>query len=357
MEAIVNFKDITKRFGEVVALDDVSLEVHSGEFMSLLGPSGCGKTTLLRTCAGLEDPSAGRVFLDGRDVTSVPPYRRPVNMVFQRWALFPHLTVADNIGFGLEIKKAPRAEIQRRAAEMLALVKMEGYGDRFPKQLSGGQAQRVALARALVMQPKVLLLDEPLGSLDLKLRREMQIELVNIHRQLGTTFIYVTHDQEEAMTMSDRIVLMRGGKVIQDGTPKDIYQRPSCVFAAEFIGETALFQGHVVASEPDSVCVQSGGMTIKCSPRPDVAAGGEVWVSVRPERMRIDCVPVRGDNMYEGILEHVIFKGSSAHYQVRVEPDRIITVQQNLERDVPLYQEGYRVYLSWSLENSVLLAN
>lgn len=355
MEAIVSFKQITKRFGEVVALNDVSLDVRDGEFMSLLGPSGCGKTTLLRTCAGLEEPTAGRVYLEGRDVTDVPPYRRPVNMVFQRWALFPHRTVADNIGFGLEIKKVPKAEIQRRVTDMLALVKMEGYADRFPKQLSGGQAQRVALARALVMQPKVLLLDEPLGSLDLKLRREMQIELVNIHAQLGTSFIYVTHDQEEAMTMSDRIILMNGGKIVQDGTPRDIYQRPTSIFAAGFIGETALFHGTVTDVGPDRFCVQADGMNILCPPRPDLGCGAEVWVSVRPERMRIDCVPVLAENMYEGTLEHVIFKGAAAHYQVRVRPDRIITVQQNLDRDVPLYREGYTVYLCWSLENSVLL--
>jgi spermidine/putrescine ABC transporter ATP-binding subunit len=357
MEGIVNFRNITKRFGEVVALNDVSLDVHGGEFMSLLGPSGCGKTTLLRTCAGLEEPTAGRVYLEERDVTHVPPYRRPVNMVFQRWALFPHRTVAENIGFGLEIKKVPRGEIQRRVAEMLVLVKMEGYGNRYPKQLSGGQAQRVALARALVMKPRVLLLDEPLGSLDLKLRREMQLELINIHRQLRTTFIYVTHDQEEALTMSDRIVLMNSGKIVQDGSPKDIYQRPTSVFAAEFIGETALFPGEVVSSSPSDVCVRSGDLMIRCQPHPGAAPRREAWVSVRPERIQIDCVPVPADNMYEGLLEHVIFKGAAAHYQVRVGSDHIITVQQNLERDVPLYLEQSTVYLSWSLENSVLLLN
>ena len=193
MNQIVWFKKITKRFGNVIALNDINLEVKSEEFLSLLGPSGCGKTTLLRTCAGLEMPNAGQVFLEGKDVTDLPAYNRRVNMVFQRWALFPHMTVADNIAFGLTLKKIPHAEIKRRVESMLELVKMEGYQDRYPKQLSGGQAQRIAVARALVLQPKVLLLDEPLGSLDLKLRKEMQIELINIHKRLGMTFVYVTH--------------------------------------------------------------------------------------------------------------------------------------------------------------------
>ncbi len=198
MSQMVLFKNISKHFGEVVALNNIDLAVKRGEFLSLLGPSGCGKTTLLRTCAGLEPLTIGRVYLENRDVTDVPPHRRPVNMVFQRWALFPHMTVSENISFGLGIKKVPKAEIARRVSSMLELVKMKAYEDRYPRQLSGGQAQRIALARALVMEPKVLLLDEPLGSLDLKLRQEMQFELINIHKQLGTTFIYVTHDQEEA---------------------------------------------------------------------------------------------------------------------------------------------------------------
>lgn len=357
MSQIVLFKGITKRFGDVVALNDINLEVQTGEFLSLLGPSGCGKTTLLRTCAGLETPTRGRVFLEGKDVTIVPPHRRPVNMVFQRWALFPHKTVTENIAFGLVVKKTPRSEITRRVSDMLALVHMEGYEDRYPKQLSGGQAQRIALARALVMQPKVLLLDEPLGSLDLQLRKEMQIELINIHRQLGTTFIYVTHDQEEALTMSDRIVVMNEGVIIQDGSPSEIYQRPNSVFAAQFIGEAILFNGRVEALNGVRCRVNTGGFVIQGTVGPGLQIGQEVTVCIRPERVRIGCADDDSlDNHLEGTVVNTIFKGPAVHYQVQVPGDQIITVQQNLEQDIPLYTAQSMVHLGWSSENCTILA-
>jgi spermidine/putrescine ABC transporter ATP-binding subunit len=343
MGQIIGFRGITKRFGDVVALDNINLEVHQGEFLSLLGPSGCGKTTLLRTLAGLEEPTAGRVFIEGRDVTALPAYKRPVNMVFQRWALFPHKTVAENIAFGLMIKKVPATQIAQRVSEMLSLVKLEGYEARYPKQLSGGQAQRVALARALIMQPKVLLLDEPLGSLDLKLRQEMQLELISIHKQLCTTFIYVTHDQEEAMTMSDRIVLMNRGTIIQDAPPREIYQRPNSVFAAQFIGETVLFASKVVYVGPEGCQVQSDQLSIACPPQPALRMGQDVWVSVRPERMRISCAAEPGqENCFQGTLETVIFKGAAVHYQVRVAGGRTIRSSRAWTATHPSSRKGRR---------------
>jgi spermidine/putrescine transport system ATP-binding protein len=358
MNDIVLFEGITKRFGPVVALHDITLGVQNGEFLSLLGPSGCGKTTLLRTCAGLEAPTKGSIFLEGQDVTHLPAHKRPVNMVFQRWALFPHKTVAENIAFGLTVKKVPRSDIAKQVRTMLGLVKMQGYEERYPKQLSGGQAQRIALARALVMQPKVLLLDEPLGSLDLKLRKEMQIELINIHKKLGTTFIYVTHDQEEALTMSDRIAVMREGEIIQDGPPSEIYQRPSSVFAAQFIGEAILFEGRIESLNTVQCRVDTGDFAVLCEARPDLEIGQEVFVCIRPERVRIGCVPDNHlDNHLEGCIVNTIFKGPAVHYQVQVAGERFVTVQQSLEQDVPLHTSESTVHLGWSSENCIVLSH
>jgi spermidine/putrescine transport system ATP-binding protein len=356
MSQIVLFKEITKRFGEVVALKDVTLEVRQGEFLSLLGPSGCGKTTLLRTCAGLETPTVGRVYVEGKDVTDLPAYKRPVNMVFQRWALFPHKTVAENIAFGLEIRKVSRAEINRQVHSMLDLVKMHGYEERYPKQLSGGQAQRIALARALVLKPKVLLLDEPLGSLDLKLRKEMQIELINIHKQLGTTFIYVTHDQEEALTMSNRVIVMNIGRIIQDGTPAEIYQRPNSVFSAEFIGEGIFFRGRVASINGEGCLVESGNLLVYSAAASGTKRNQEVTVCIRPERVQISCVPNPNvENHVEGQIINTIFKGPAVHYQVQISGGQVITVQQNLEQDIPLFSAQSVLHLSWSAENCIVL--
>jgi len=358
MSEIVTFKNINKRFGEVVALNDINLDVQAGEFLSLLGPSGCGKTTLLRTCAGLETPDTGQVFLEGKDVTEQPPYHRPVNMVFQRWALFPHKTVAENIAFGLALKKVPTSEIKKRVKAMLDLVKMDGYQDRYPKQLSGGQAQRIAVARALVLQPKVLLLDEPLGSLDLKLRKEMQIELINIHNRLGMTFIYVTHDQEEALTMSNRVVVMNSGRIIQDGAPAEIYQRPNSVFAAQFIGEGIFFRGRVIELDRKICRVETAHFQIICASSPGITISQEITVCIRPERVRINCLPnANTDNQIDGQITNTIFKGPAVHYQVEIPGGQTITVQQNLEQDMPLYTSQSVLHLTWSAENSIALAN
>ncbi|MFN8568064.1 MAG: spermidine/putrescine ABC transporter ATP-binding protein [Kouleothrix sp.] len=243
----IEMRDVVKRFGEVNAVDHVSMEIRDGEFFSMLGPSGCGKTTSLRMIAGFEYPTSGDIFLNGVPIGNTPPFRRNVNTVFQSYALFPHMSVAENVAFGLEMKKVPRAEIAKRVDEALDMVRLGGFGARRPRQLSGGQQQRVALARALVNRPDVLLLDEPLGALDLKLRKEMQLELKGPARRVGITFIFVTHDQEEALTMSDRIAVMSAGKVLQFGTPTEIYERPNCRFVADFIGESNFVRGRVAA--------------------------------------------------------------------------------------------------------------
>ena len=356
MSQMVLFKNISKHFGEVVALNNIDLAVKRGEFLSLLGSSGCGKTTLLRTCAGLESLTKGRVYLENRDVTDVPPHRRPVNMVFQRWALFPHMTVSENISFGLGIKKVPKAEIERRVGSMLELVKMKDYEDRYPRQLSGGQAQRIALARALVMQPKVLLLDEPLGSLDLKLRQEMQFELINIHKQLGATFIYVTHDQEEALTMSDRIVVMKDGAIVQEGSPSDIYQQPNCLFSAQFIGETILFSGKVEAANGDRCTVNAGELLLHCAARPGLRIGQHVSVCIRPEKVQLGRKPdERWDNRLQGHIVNAIFKGPIVLYQIVAAGERIITIRKDITDGVPSYEADSILNIGWSSEHSIVL--
>ncbi len=356
MDHIVMFKGITKRFGNLTALNSVSFVIEAGEFLSILGPSGCGKSTLLRTCAGLETPTSGKVYLEGKDVTFVPPHKRPVNMVFQRWALFPHMTVAENIAFGLMIKKMPKSDIDHKVQAILELVKMQGYENRYPRQLSGGQAQRIALARALVMEPRVLLLDEPLGSLDLKLRKEMQIELINIHRRLGTTFIYVTHDQEEAMTMSSRVVVMKSGMIVQDGSPTEIYQKPASVFAAQFIGETIIFNGVVKDIDSEHCQVESRELSLCCAARPGLSIGQKVSVCIRPERVHLGGGSNSPrDNLLQGKIVNTIFKGPAVHYQVAVSEDHIIIIQQNLEQDIPLHSAGEMVILGWDSENCIVL--
>jgi spermidine/putrescine transport system ATP-binding protein len=274
---------LEKRFGAVRAVDGVSLDVQAGEFFSLLGPSGCGKTTTLRMIGGFEMPTAGRILLRGRDITHDPPDRRPVNMVFQQYALFPHLDVAGNVGFGLRRRKVEQSEIVRRVGEVLELVRLEGYDRRRPSELSGGQQQRVALARALVNRPTVLLLDEPLGALDLKLRRQLQIELKRIQAEVGITFVYVTHDQEEALTMSDRIAVMHAGRVEQLGTPEELYERPTTRFVADFIGTTNLLAGSVESAEGGVALVRLEGGDACQVNGPDLRVGRTIELSIRPE--------------------------------------------------------------------------
>ena len=318
--AEIRLIDLQKRFGPVVAVDGVSLDIQAGEFFSLLGPSGCGKTTTLRMIGGFELPTGGRVLLRDRDITMDPPDKRPVNMVFQQYALFPHLDVGDNIGFGLRRRKVEQREIARRVAEALALVRLEGYERRRPGQLSGGQQQRVALARALVNRPTVLLLDEPLGALDLKLRRQLQIELKRIQAEVGITFVYVTHDQEEALTMSDRIAVMHAGRVEQVGRPEELYERPASRFVADFIGTTNLLCGTV---EPDGWVRLDSGERIQAA-HDGLAAGTSVEVSVRPES--IELVPPAAAGAVPGVIEQAAYLGASLSYQVRTAGGLVLSV-------------------------------
>ncbi len=307
----IQLLDLEKRFREIRAVDGVSLEVVSGEFFSLLGPSGCGKTTTLRMIGGFELPTGGRILLRGRDVTSEPPDKRPVNMVFQHYALFPHLNVGDNVAFGLRRKGVAKAETARRVGEALELVRLDGYERRRPHQLSGGQQQRVALARALVNRPNVLLLDEPLGALDLKLRRQLQLELKRIQVEVGITFVYVTHDQEEALTMSDRIAVMHAGRVEQLGTPEELYERPATRFVADFIGTTNLLHGQVEAG--GGVRLASGELTRAA--HDGIAAGTTVELSIRPES--IELVAADAVGAIRASVEQAAYMGTTISYQVR----------------------------------------
>ncbi|HER34462.1 MAG TPA: ABC transporter ATP-binding protein, partial [Halothiobacillaceae bacterium] len=301
----VELVNVTKRFpgpggapgGEVLAVDDVTLQIQDGEFYSLLGPSGCGKTTSLRMIAGFEHPTEGEVYIHGKPMGLTPAYQRNTNMVFQSYALFPHMNIERNVGFGLEMKKVSKEEIRQRVGEALDMVRLSGYGPRKPNQLSGGQQQRVALARALVNRPEVLLLDEPLGALDLKLRKEMQLELKNLQKEVGITFVYVTHDQEEALTMSDRIAVMHQGRALQVGSPTEIYERPSCRFVADFIGETNFLNGVVEEQGDGVVCVVVGGrLRVLAETDETFPRGAQVTAAVRPEKIRLLPEPARGNH-------------------------------------------------------------
>ncbi|AXI55438.1 Vitamin B12 import ATP-binding protein BtuD (plasmid) [Pseudoseohaeicola sp. NH-UV-7] len=305
MSEIVQIQSVTKRWGDVVGVDDASLSVETGEFVTLLGPSGCGKSTLLRMIGGFEQPTSGTIWLDGRDVTHLPPNRRDVNMVFQDYALFPHMSVGRNVGYGLKFTKGPRSKIVEKALEALDLVGLSDKVDAMPSQLSGGQRQRVALARALVRQPKVLLLDEPLSALDANLREAMQVELRHLHRKVGLTFIMVTHDQDEALAMADRVLVMRAGRVIQDGSPDDLYDRPSSPYVAEFVGSTNLFTSKVIDGQ-----VTLNGQTLDLPDRLKQHADGQF--GFRPEKARIVTASQRGPNQISGLLSEVLYHGSTA---------------------------------------------
>lgn len=315
MTAAVELNGITKRFGSVVAVDDIDLTIEDGEFFAMLGPSGCGKTTTLRMIAGLEFPSEGSLKIFGDEVGTLPPNKRPVNTVFQSYALFPHMDVLDNVAFGLRMQGAGKAQARARAADAIELVQLGGMEARKPSQMSGGQQQRVALARALVNEPKVLLLDEPLGALDLKLRQEMQGELKRLQENLGVSFVFVTHDQEEALTMSDRIAVMREGRLLQVGTPEDIYEHPANRFVADFIGQTNLLEGTV--EDPATVCLANGARVAAPSSFP---AGTSVAVSLRPERAHIEAQGTAGDRPFvDGIVDRVTYLGNARVYTVRLD--------------------------------------
>jgi spermidine/putrescine transport system ATP-binding protein len=345
--AEISLERVAKRFGDVTAVDEVSLEIRPGEFFSLLGPSGCGKTTTLRMIGGFELPTSGRILLRDRDVTRDPPDKRAVNMVFQHYALFPHLTVGDNIAFGPKRQGMAKDEIRRRVGEALALVRLEGYERRKPSQLSGGQQQRVALARALANRPLVLLLDEPLGALDLKLRRQLQVELKRIQSEVGITFVYVTHDQEEALTMSDRIAVMNAGHVEQLGTPEELYERPVSRFVADFMGTTNLVRGTVGAD--GRVRLDSG--EVVPAVHDGLPAGSPVELSVRPEA--ISLVPAAAENAVAARVEQAAYLGTSVSYLVRTDGGLALTVL--VPKTGPRLPVGSEVAVSWSPADALML--
>jgi spermidine/putrescine transport system ATP-binding protein len=354
----VELVSVTKRFADVVAVRDLSLTLAAGEFFTLLGPSGCGKTTTLRIVAGFEEPTEGTVLIEGEDVGPLPPYRRPTNTVFQSYALFPHLSVGDNVAFGLRRKKVPRDEIDGRVAEELERVGLAREIDRRPNQLSGGQQQRVALARALVNYPKVLLLDEPLGALDLKLRKGLQIELKRIQREVGITFLYVTHDQEEALTMSDRIAVMNEGRIEQLGSAEDVYERPRTTFVAGFIGVSNLMPGVVASANGDAGSVRLDSGVEVTTPVDGLAPGDRCYAVVRPEKLRIgvpDAPSSAGEPSVGGIVESSLYLGTSTQIVVRLDGEVPITVlvpnADEAERQ-HLPGGGARVRVSWAPEHT-----
>jgi len=358
----LEFRNVTKLFGDVRAVDEATFQVRRGEFLSLLGPSGCGKTTSLRMIAGFERPTSGEIFLDGRPVGATPPYRRNVNTVFQHYALFPHKTVLDNVAFGLRMKRRPHAQIAERVDRMLALVELPGVGRRFPHQLSGGQQQRVALARALINEPTVLLLDEPLGALDLKVRRRMQQELKRIHREVGVTFVSVTHDQEEALTMSDRIAVMNHGRIEQLDTPAGVYERPATRFVAGFIGLTNLLRGVVEGRNDRDVVVRlASGARLRAETADGRAPGAEVDVAIRPEKIQMTAVrPAAADNCLEGQVGSFVYQGAATEYQIALADGQAVRViVQNIGETwrAAVIPVGTRVYLCWSRGAALILSD
>jgi putrescine transport system ATP-binding protein len=349
---LVRFEAVSKRFGALTAVDALSLDVARGEFFALLGPSGCGKTTLLRMLAGFETPSEGRILLDGADISAMPPHLRPVNMMFQSYALFPHLNVEKNIGFGLRQEKVSRREIAARVEEMLALVRLQGYGRRRIDQLSGGQKQRVALARALIKRPSVLLLDEPLAALDKKLRAETQFELMELQRRLGTSFIIVTHDQDEAMTVADRIAVMDRGRLAQVGPPAQVYERPASRWVADFIGEVTLIEGRF--SAPGVMQTLIGQLRVSDT---GVPLGETVWLGLRPEKVSIGGERPGGDvNMIAGTLHEAGYRGDISIYKVRLGDRSLMKVAvANTGARQRNFSAGDVVWLSWPPDAGMVL--
>jgi spermidine/putrescine transport system ATP-binding protein len=329
----IELRNVTKSFGEFVAVDNLSLMVESGEFLTLLGPSGCGKTTTLRMIGGFELPSAGRILINGEEMGNRPPYRRPVNTVFQNYALFPHLDVGRNVGYGLEMARVPKAERKKRVAEALEMVRLPRVENRMPSELSGGKQQRVALARALVNRPEVLLLDEPLGALDLKLRKAMQLELKRLNREVGATFVYVTHDQEEALTMSDRIAVMSEGRILQIGTPGEIYERPRNRFVADFIGQTNFLEGSIVVIDNGLATIDVPGTGhVRGSVPASIHPSGTVTAAVRPERVFLEVdfegAPPAGWNRISGTVAEVIYLGTHSQYVVLTPGNQALIVHR-----------------------------
>ncbi|MEM6618091.1 MAG: ABC transporter ATP-binding protein [Pseudomonadota bacterium] len=361
-DAYISIRNVTKRFGGFTAVDNVDLDIGHGEFFSLLGSSGCGKTTLLRMLAGFENPTQGDILIDGQPMAGVPPHLRPTNMVFQSYAIFPHLNVRDNIAYGLRKRGLPRAERYKMVDEMLNLIKLPGYGDRKANELSGGQRQRIALARALILRPKVLLLDEPLGALDKQLREQMQIELRALQRTVGITFVFVTHDQEEALTLSDRIAVMSEGRVLQLDTPTGLYEAPWNRKVASFIGSMNFFDGKVLEETEKSIVVDVAALGRQTAPRRDRSfePGQPVQIAIRPEKLRIsDDDPVGARSKVQGTLENSVYLGERSHFYVSLagREGPLAVSEQNYYRVQPGDLETGPVWLHWEDEALVVLAN
>ena len=353
----ITLTSVTKQFGDTVAVDDVSLQIEGGEFFSLLGPSGCGKTTTLRIIGGFEYPTTGEVSINGELMAETPPYRRPVNTVFQNYALFPHKTVTQNIAFGLQMKKATKAEISDAVERALDLIQLPGYNDRKPSELSGGERQRVALARALINEPTILLLDEPLSALDLKLRKQMQLELKALQRKVGITFVYVTHDQGEALALSDRIAVMSDGRILQVGTPSEIYDSPQGRFVADFIGTSNFLEGTLISQNEITLATEPP-LQIVSTPNTGMPIDTPVTLALRPERVDLRTTPISDvANCLRGVIQDESYLGTMFQYTVQTDyPTPLIVHQQNTgTRDGHRFQRGDTVYLQWTPENAIVL--
>ena len=342
MQGEIRLEQLVKTFGDVNAVDGIDVHMPPGEFFTMVGPSGCGKTTTLRMIAGFERPTSGRILLDGDDVAQTPPHRRNVNTVFQSYALFPHLNVADNVAFGLKYKKVTKGDRAKAVAEALELVQLTGYEKRKPGQLSGGQQQRVALARALVLRPRVLLLDEPLGALDARLRKDLQVELKALQESLGITFVFVTHDQEEALTMSDRLAVMNKGRVEQSGPPQEMYEEPATLFVADFLGVSNLVGAEATGRDGAACVLTVGDRTLKAT-QGDVGCRGAVKAMIRPERVRIEPQGSEGENRLPGLVEHLVFLGSFREVRVRLLGGALVTAVQANDGTESSYAQGASV--------------
>jgi spermidine/putrescine ABC transporter ATP-binding subunit len=353
----VRLQSLTKKFGKVVAVDEISLHVDEGEFLTLLGPSGSGKTTTLMMIAGFELPTAGKIFIRGKDVMMVPPHERNIGMVFQNYALFPHMTVSNNVAFPLKMRKLSKKEITQRVGRVLEIVKLPGFENRLPRQLSGGQQQRVALARALIYDPPLLLMDEPLGALDKKLREHMQIEIRNLQRELIITSLYVTHDQQEALTMSDRIAVFDQGKIQQVGTPDELYEKPSNPFVADFIGESNFIAGHIIGLEDDSAIMTSEDREIEipCPRTSGLVMEQKVQLVIRPEKIRFVEPSFNPLVRVDGVVEELIYSGEVRRYTIRISHEQTIDLKQQIMHGVKAFKKGDRVSVGWSLEDSKIL--
>lgn len=360
-ENIIEIKGVSKYFHNHLVLNNINLEIKNGEFLTLLGPSGCGKTTLLRSLAGFDEPNMGRILLQKEDITKTPPEKRHVNMVFQSYALFPHMSVYENVAFGLKCQKMPKDAIEEKVADALKMVKLDHYAQRRPQQLSGGQQQRVAIARAVVNQPLVLLLDEPFSALDYSLRKSMRIELKELQRRIGITFVFVTHDQEEALSMADRVVIMNHGAIEQIGTPRDVYEEPHNLFVAKFIGEANIFESVVTEATETSLNVTIENHSFKFANKKNFAKNDTVYIIVRPEDIRVWKQPELDNHhkMITGVVEQVIYKGSTVDLMVRLPSGKLVAANEFFDEDDEKleYEIGEKVWVEWTPGWEVILTH